>query len=142
VNPLVNDGIACLRAAGFDDVVLLEDSYDPEGGGRAHAIFRVGRLLVRLFRDRSWDLVGLASPASPDMFYDLDDLDVAMGWKSMEEIMTRPDLEPLRSVLGRLFQHRRHLEDAFSAEREPLTRARLMAASKERGDAFLAKIPR
>ena len=141
-NPLVQDAMDRVKAVGFKNVELIRDRYDAQHFGNAEAIFRVGRVLLRFRRDRGQGFVDLASTASPERFHQFDDVDIAMGWKSVEQVLTKREPEDLTSVLKRLFQNFQHLEDAFSGEQERFTRARVEKAAKERGDAFVARLRR
>ena len=153
-NPLVQEAMVLLKATGFTDTDLIRESYYPQAFGNAEAIFRVGKLIVRFLRDRSQDFVDLASISYPEQFHQICDVEVAMGWKSFEQLvedelqeckfedLTAEDfaVEDLTSVLDRLFQHFGSLEDAFSGEQEPGTRALVEKVAKERFDAYQAKM--
>jgi hypothetical protein len=58
-----------------------------------------------------------------------------MGWKSLEEVMTKRRPEPLRSVFERIAQHREELEDVFSKQRKFETRERLEGVKKAHQEA-------
>ena len=131
-----------LKAVGFKDFELIRERYDPENFGNGEVIFRIGRLAVRFQRDRSQDFVDLGSTATPERFHQFDDVDIAMGWRSVEQVLAKREPEALMSVLSRLFQNYPSLEDAFSDEQERFTRARVEKAAKERGEAFVAKLRR
>jgi len=141
LNPLINHAIDCLKTAGFDDdIQLLQERYDPQHFGNALVIFRAGRLLIQVIRERDHEFVELAAPARPTQFYPFDDAETVMGWKSGEPAVDGQGPEALASVLGRLFQHRLQLEDAFSIKHERSTRVRLEAAAKKRGEAIVAEL--
>lgn len=131
-NPLLQDVMRVLKTLGLQDIEVLREMYDPLHFGNAEVLIRVGRLLVRIQRDRGQDFVDLGSTASPDRFYQVDDVDIAMGWKSVAEVLAKKQPESLASVLGRLYQHLGPLEEAFSVEQECLTRARVERAAKQR----------
>jgi hypothetical protein len=63
--------------------------------GDAEAVFRVGTLLLRLVRDRGQEFMDLATIAAPDKFYQFDDVEIAMGWKTIDEVLAKRELEPL-----------------------------------------------
>ena len=142
VNPLVQHAASLLKAAGFDDVELKSERYDTQHFGNAEAVFRVGSLLIRFQRDRAQDFVDLASPSRPEEFHQFDDVDIAMGWKSVEAVLAKTEPEDLGSVLSRLMRNFAHLEKAFSGEEERFTRARVKKAAKSRGEAFVASLRR
>ncbi|MBN1612370.1 MAG: hypothetical protein JW940_37410 [Polyangiaceae bacterium] len=142
MNPLVQHAANLLRAAGFDDVELKCEKYDTQHFGNAEAVFRVGSLLIRFQRERAQDFVDLASPSRPEEFHQFDDVDIAMGWKSVEAVLAKREPEDLGSVLTRLARNFAHLEEAFSGEQERFTRARVEKAAKSRGEAFVARLRR
>jgi len=63
-----------------------------------------------------------------------------MGWKTIEEVLAKRELETLGSLLAQLQEHRAELNDAFSGDRERLTRARIERAARERGQAFVERL--
>jgi hypothetical protein len=142
MNPLVQHATKLLRDAGFNQVELVKEKYDAQQFGDAEATFRVGSLLLRFQRDRGQDFLDLGSVSSPEKFFLFDDLDIAMGWKSIEEVLAKSEPESLASVLGRISQNFAQLEEAFSDEREPSTRARVERAARSRGEAFVARLRR
>jgi hypothetical protein len=139
VNPLVQDAVNRLRTAGFRDFELVREIYDEKHFGNAEAVFRVGRLFVRFWRDRGQDFLDLSS-APDETFYLFDDVDIAMGWKSVDDVLGKLEPEDTASVLHRFFQKFAQLEHAFSGHQSHLTRALVEKAAKERGDAFVARL--
>jgi hypothetical protein len=129
-----------LMAAGLRDAELQSLTYEPAHFGNGEAIFRVGALLLRIVRDRSQDLLDVASNVVPTQFHPVEDIEVAMGWKAMSEILTRKEPEQLDPVLSRLARHFDELSDALSGDRERLTRARIEKATRERGQAFISRL--
>lgn len=141
-NPVVRDAQSLLSDVGLRDVDLLRDRYDSGSFGNGEAVFQIGKLVVRFTRDRGQDFIDVASKSQPDKFYQFDDVDLAMGWTSIDRVLAKSAPEEPRSVLTRLARHFAHLEDAFSGEQERLTRARIEKAAKARGEAFVASLRR
>jgi len=135
-NPLTRDATELLRDAGIGDAQVLRDRYDEQDFGDAEAVFKIGKLLLRFVRDRGQDFVDLTSAMSPDRFYQFDDVEVAMGWSSIEDVVSKSDPEDLAAVLGRVARNRTQLEEAFSGERERFTRAKVETAAEARGKAL------
>lgn len=132
-NPLVKEATKRLAEFGIKEPVLLRQRYDAESFGNAEAVFQIGGLIVRFVRDRSQDFVDLASVSNPEKFYQFDDMHIAMGWKSVDEIVGKQRPEPLHEVVGRLSQNLDEVEAAFSSS------ARLDRAATARREAFMAR---
>jgi hypothetical protein len=124
MNPLLRDATKHLRELGFVNAALIRESYDPRHFGDAEAVFRVGRLLLRFTRERGRDFLDLASTEAPEEFHFLDDVDIAMGWSSVEQVRAKHEPEALTRALDRVFRNLPILEQAFSQERERFTQAR------------------
>jgi hypothetical protein len=82
----------------------------------------------------------LATTATPEQFHQFGDVEIAMGWKTIDEVLAKRELEGLGSVLARLQEHRAELNEAFSDDRERFTRARIERAARERGQAFVDRL--
>jgi hypothetical protein len=53
-------------------------------------------------RDPGEEFVSVASSSTPDSFYMSEDLDSAMGWRTMDEVLSRKEPEPIEAVFQRL----------------------------------------
>jgi hypothetical protein len=129
-----------LKAVGLAGAHLLQQSSEGNPFGDTDAVFGLGSLLIRVVKDRGQVFVDLASSESPSTFHELDDVDIAMGWKTVEQVLGKKEPEPLNSILGRLAAHQAELLDMFSAPRERLTRARLQRIAQERGTEMINRI--
>jgi hypothetical protein len=129
-----------LSKAGLSDAELVSTSPQTAAFGDTAAVFRVGQLLLRFTRERGQAFIDLASQAAPTTFHQFDDVDVAMGWRSTEEVLAKREPEPVHSVLGRVSGNLGVLCDAFSGDQERLMRARVQKAARERGEAFAARL--
>ena len=115
----------------------------PRRSQRVSAIqrdFRWGPLILHFVKDRGQELVDIAMTGAPDRFFLIDDLDVAMNWRSVDEVLAKRQPEKLDAIFARLADHASELNDAFSGAREPSTRAKLQRAERERGEAFMARL--
>jgi hypothetical protein len=95
---------------------------------------------MRFARDRGQEFMDLGAAATPNIFHQLRDVEIAMGWTTIDQALTmkgQPD--SLDQVLARVAHHREELDEAFSEERERFTRARVERARHERGQAFLRR---
>jgi hypothetical protein len=142
LNPLVQEALTRLKASGFEDAEVIREVYDDQSFGNAEAVFRVDRFFVQFLRDRGQDFVSIAFPTSPERFFQFDDIEIAMGWKSVDQVLAKREPEGLASVLNRFAQRLGHLRDAVSGDQERFTRARVEKASRDRGNAFVAHLRR
>jgi hypothetical protein len=131
---LVQEAIEELRRCGINDPELLRHRYDRENFGDSEAVFKIGRLIVRFVRDRGQRFIYLASSSKPDVFYQFDDAHIAMGWKSVEEVVAKQEPEPLHAVVERLADNLASLEDILS-ESPP---NKMEGAANARREAFMA----
>ena len=129
-----------LRSAGLNNPEILSATYNPAYFGNAEAIFRVGLMLLHIVRDRGQELLNVAFDTQPDQFYPIEDIEIAMGWKTLEEINARQEPEQLDLILSRLALRSDQLMDGLSGERERLTRARINRATKDRSQAFINRL--
>lgn len=128
-----------LRAAGIH-ADLVSSSPAAASFGNAEATFRVGSLLLRFVRDRGQEFMDLASSAMPSRFFQFGDVEIAMGWKTIDEVLAKQEPEGLDVVLARLGRYIAELNDVFSGTQERLTRARVERAAVERGQAFVDRL--
>lgn len=129
-----------LKAAGLADLELVSSSSEAAGFGDAEAIFEAGSMLLRFVRDRGQEFLDIASVATPTKFFQFGDVEIAMGWKTIDEVLAKQDPEPLEAVLARLAAHFAELNSAFSGERERLTGARVEHAARDRGQVFVDRL--
>lgn len=142
MNLLLQDLTNLLKQTNFKDFELIQQSYDEKHFGNAEMIFRVGKLLVRFVRDRGQSFIDIASTALPERFYQFDTVEIAMGWKPIEEVIGKSEPEDLKNVLCRLSQKFDELEAAMSGEQVNHIRCLLEKADKDRGAAFVARLKR
>lgn len=129
-----------LDAAGLAESELVSASTESTAFGNAEAVFRLGPVLLRFTRDRGQEFIDLGSSLAPAVYHQFDDVDIAMGWKSIDEVLAKREPEDLGAVLTRVRTHLVMLEEALSGEREHMTRARLERAARERGQAFTSRL--
>jgi hypothetical protein len=113
--------IGRLTEAGIQDAELVRANYDAKSFGNAEAVFRLQPLIPRFIRDRGQEFLELATRGAPEQFHQFGDVEIAMGWKTIEEVIGKRELEGLDRLLGRLHEHRTELHEAFSGDRERLT---------------------
>ena len=129
-----------LAEAGLSDAQFVSTSPQTVEFGDTAAVFRVGPLLLRFTTERGQAFIDLASLAEPTVFHQFDDVDVALGWRSTDEVLAKREPEPIHAVLRRVSTNLSALCDAVSGDQERLMRARVQKAARERGQAFTARL--
>lgn len=123
---------------GIGDAELVSAAPVSAAFGDTLAVFLIRPLLVRFIRDRGEVFVDLANQSVPEIFHQVDDIGIAMGWWSVTEVLSRSEPVAIGAVLQLLKANFDAIRDAFSGDRERLTRARVERAARERGEAFVA----
>ena len=139
-NKLLNTARETIESVGIEGVELERESFDPRNFGNGEVVFRLGPLLLRFIRDRGQDFLDIASTIAPDRFHQFDDVEIAMGWKSVEETLGKSEPEPLADMLGRLRNRLGELQSAMSGNQEAFTRARIERAAEQRGAEFVKRL--
>src|SRR6185503_15914041 len=88
--------------AGLDDAELISSPPGAAPYGDKSTIFRIGPLLLRIVSERGQEFVDLASKSTPEKFHQFDDVEIAMGWRSVDEVLAKREPEPIESVLQRV----------------------------------------
>jgi len=138
--PFITSVRDALESAGLKDAEEISRAPESEHCGDTEATFQVGSLLLRFVRDRLQTFVDLGSTTSPTVFHQFDDVEIAMGWKTIDQVLAKREPEELVSVLKRVHANLANLESAFSASQERLTRARVERAARERGEEFASRL--
>ena len=129
-----------LAAAGVTDARLISARSEPEYFGNAIAVVSVAHLVLRFSLDRSEEMLDVAFDDAPDRFFQIDDVDVAMGWKSLEDVFARSGTENLDVVIHRFSAHQSELVAALSGPGARFARARIERAARERGEAVMHRL--
>lgn len=129
-----------LAAAGLPEGEVVSSTPPSKASGGAWAIFRLGPVLLKVTCDRGREYLDLASLHDPTAFHQLDDVEIAMGWRSVVEVVDRREPEDLMAALTRVGTRLGALKDALSEERQRSTRAAFERAARERGEAFVAML--
>jgi len=132
-----------LAVAGLPvQAVIHERALHSEHFGDAEISFRVGPMHVRFDRDRGQEFVDVCPASIPGEYFQFGDLELAMGWKTVDEECSKSAPEPLSSIVDRLRAHYPQIQDAFSSTRARDTVAKLSQASRQRGAAFVDHLRR
>lgn len=110
--------------------------------GNTEAIFQMGSLLLRFVSDRGQTHMDVAAVSVPTGFHQFGDVEIAMGWKTIDQVLAMREPEDLTVVLVRLRANLDTLIDAFSGPRERLTRGLVERARQERGREFSDRLRR
>jgi hypothetical protein len=128
-----------LREANLSGELVSHTPDDEDSFGNAQAVFRVDSLLMCLIRDRGQVFVEVGSADMPGRFYQFDDVSVAMGWRSTDDVFARKEPEQVGTILSKIRENFAELKQAFSASQEGFTRTRLVKAAREREEAFMKR---
>ena len=129
-----------INSVGFADAKLLDCSQEGSAFGDRYTTYRIGNFLLRIVREKGQEFVDIAFASEPQTFFQCDDVDVAMRWKSVKDVVEKLEPESLIGVLSRLSEHFLEINLAFSEERMPFTKARIHRAARARGEAFISHI--
>jgi hypothetical protein len=136
---LVETARAALKHADLGEMLLVASTPRSALFGNSTAVFKIGPLLLRFNLDRGQQFIDIASEAEPTKFHQFDDVEIAMGWTSIEKVLDKREQDPIELVLQRLRTNLNVLTNALSGETR-LTRARIEKAARERGQAFVARL--
>ena len=126
-----------LANAGLTVDEVIHEFVHPDHFGDGEVILQVGPMHLRFVRERGQDFVDLSPASTPGRYHPFGDVELAMGWKAVDDVRLRADPEPLPAVLARLREHYREFEAAFSEFSAQETLAKLDFASRRRGTAFV-----
>ena len=136
-----SDGVkAQLANAGLSQAALVSASPGGQPFGDAAVMFRVDGMLLRIVRERGQVFLEVAAVAASNEFHQYDDVEIAMGWKTIDQVLAKREPEDLGTVLTRLHARLAELNDAFSGNRTELTKARVERAARDRGKAFTDRL--
>ena len=126
-----------MRSAGLPEVRPLSSIYDEEHFGSGEATFEVGPLLVRIVRDRDQESLALAFVDAPRSFHAFEDVEICIGWRTIEGVISASHPQNLDVSLRKFADHYVELCTAFSGEQARFTRARIRDTEKKRRKAYI-----
>jgi hypothetical protein len=140
-NPLLSAWSGALAAAGISGLALLEDATDQaRQSANGQATFRWEGMTLRLLRDRGQDFVEVAPAAASSPAWSLDDLAVALGWRTVESVVARQQPAVLVDELREIVARRNELNRAFAPSELVKTTAAVDDARSRRERAFIEKL--
>lgn len=131
-----------LDAAGLPISGIIHESIHPEHFGDSEVAFEVGPMHLRFIRERGQDFVEVSPACAPNNFHQYGDVELAMGWKNVDQVWSRSEPETLTSIIERLRAHWPEVAHAFSREKANETLLKLDFASRRRGGAFVNHLRR
>jgi hypothetical protein len=141
-NSVVDEWVRVLANVGIREASLLSERYGPDHFGDGEARFRWGSIVVRLVRERGEDFVELESIYSPDQSFRWEDVSIAFGWCTVDEVVARGYPVPTSDVLAEIVRREPALHTALDAEHFGSTREAVASAAAKRENAFLGKLQR
>jgi hypothetical protein len=98
-------------------------------------------MAVRFVRERGQDWLEVGPVgAQPPRFYSFQDMQVALGWKTISQVLDMQDVEPLGDVLRLIRNRLSEISRMFSGEASSLGWKRVKKAADERGRAFTERL--
>jgi hypothetical protein len=109
--------------------------------GDGHITGRLEPLLLRFVRDggQDWLKVG-PTDAKPPGFYSFDDVQIALGWKTVSQVLDMRDVEPLGDVLNLVASRWPEIIRMLSGGSSRVGWKRVEKAAAARGEGFAARL--
>lgn len=130
MNPYL-EKITSLLAAAHISAEVVSDDYWPDASGDSVVVFRVDSLSLRFSRDRSHEFLEIACALAPERYIWFGDIEVAMGWRSLERVLAGTESQPIEEVVNRLRQHLGDLKKMFFKNLETFERTAIMRTMRK-----------
>jgi hypothetical protein len=109
--------------------------------GDAVVLATLHPITLRFVRERSQDWLEIApGGALSGPFYFFDDVEIAQGWRTVDDVLNMRDVEPLGVVLARVALRWRELADSLGGPAESPGWRGVAEAKIVRGKAFAARL--
>jgi hypothetical protein len=128
-NPLVQKVEDLFREFGLE-AKLLGATYDAANFGNAEAVFQTGTLLFFFNRDRSQDFLNLASISAPSVRYAFEDVEIALGWRTVDEVVAQAEPVTIREIIMTAQSHLDELQKAFQGDLNKFAEANMERIDK------------
>jgi hypothetical protein len=102
-----------LAGVGLPHHDLIHEALPLEHFGDGEVVFRIGPLCLRFVRERGEDFVDVGPASTPGEYHRFGDVELAMGWKTVDQAWTRSEPEPLSAILERLRNRYEELAEAY-----------------------------
>jgi hypothetical protein len=102
-------------------------------GNVVSATFQIENAQIRFLNEHGEDFVDLACSFEPAQFFIFDDVDVAFGWKTLEDVLAKKSPEPVGAVFARFAENRAELMAAldFSTYRKTIDQLKRVRQLRE-----------
>lgn len=128
------------KAAGLT-LTNLQTCGRPGALGDDHVVGHLGPMLVRFVRDRGQDWMEIGpADAEPRCFFSFQDVQFALGWKSIDQVLDMKDVEPLGQVLQLVADRWSELVRHLSGGVASAGWKRVERAADARGEAFAERL--
>ena len=109
-------------------------SVDPAGtdGISETATFELEGLLLRFVRERTEVYLDIGTQLPDPEFHQFDDVEIALGWTSVEEVLKKDSPESLDRVIARVAQSGASLKAELCGPHAEWTKARILRANSDR----------
>jgi len=131
-----------LAAAGLPNDEVIHEAVHTDHFGDSEVAFKVGPMHLRFIRQRGQDFMDVSPASVPGEYHPFGDVELAMGLKTVDQVWSRNEPEPLSAIVERLRSHYAQFVDAFSNARSSETLEKLNFASRRRGAAFVDHLRR
>ncbi len=111
---------------------VVSESYAEDASGDAVITFRTDSLLLRFTRRGTQEFMEMSCSMAPAQFYWYGDIEVAMGWASLERILAATEPPPLCDVMNRLAQHLVELKKVFFKNVELFAQTAIQRTMRQR----------
>jgi hypothetical protein len=111
---------------------LVAETYAEDASGDAVITLRAESLLLRFTRRGDQEFLEMACSLAPAQFYWYGDIEVAMGWASLERVLAATAPPPLSDVINRLAQHLVELKRIFFKNVELFAQTAIQRTMRQR----------
>lgn len=129
-----------IALSGLESVELISSAHDSLSFGDSEVICRFCSIILRFTKDRGQEFLSIAFNDAPEQFFIFDDVEIAMGWKTIDDVLSKEEPDTLMAVLNRFAIHANELVAASSGASARLTRARVERAERLRGEAYMERL--
>lgn len=131
--------VAALLSSGVKVHDVITERVDSGNFDNAEAVIRSDSLLLRVVRDRGQMFIDVAPGIAPDRFYQLPDIEVALGRTTIDKVLDQRAVAEFGDTLDRLRAVVPTLVDALSRDPGGTVLA-LGEAERRRAEAFTQRL--
>jgi hypothetical protein len=121
-NPLVAKVSRLVEQTGLA-ARLVTARYDKVNFGNAEVVFEIDSVWMHFYRDRGQDFVEIGLKSDPQRYHVFDNVQIAMGWKSVDEVVCKKEPDALEYVLACVKINFEDLKAALASHPERFVKA-------------------